>query len=78
MKPKRQIDKQVRLKKDIVIPAGTVFETGPNSRDYGGNNFDHLIAIGKDNTATLTVYFESDEETAEWIEPVNFESHEMI
>lgn len=78
MKAKRQPEKQIRLKKDIVIPAGTILTPGPVSRSYGGGNFEHLIPMGKDHTATLTVYFETDPETADYLEPVNFEPHAIV
>jgi hypothetical protein len=78
MKAKRQADKQVRLKKDIVIPAGTILGTAPSNIDLTSGHFEHTIAMGKDNTARLIVFLEKDQETAEYLEPVNFEPHELI
>jgi hypothetical protein len=73
VKAKRALDKQVRLKKDIVIPAGTIMGPAPLNVGRCVGHFEHLIAMGKDNTASLVVFLERDAETAEWLEPVNFE-----
>lgn len=78
MKAKAGREPQVRLKKDIVIPAGTILGPAPLRTSRSAGHFDHLIAMGRDNTAVLTVFLERDAETAEWLEPVNFDPHEML
>ena len=65
----KQVQKTVRLKRDIIIPAGTILKPAPLRTSRSDGHFEHLIAIGKDNTATLTVFLQRDAETAEWLEP---------
>lgn len=69
MKTKRAKSPTVRLKKDIVIPAGTIMFPAPARTSRADGHFDHTIMMGKDNFATLTVFLERDSETAEWLEP---------
>ena len=76
--PKRQRENRVRLKRDIVIKTGTILGAAPletlrciplGDSPYGGH-YQHTIAMGKDNSASLVVFLERDAETAEWLEPV--------
>ena len=47
-------------KKDIVIPAGTVLDKSPSRRAYISYHVECEIALGDDNTMTLTIPVEDD------------------
>lgn len=68
MKAKRALGPQVRLKKDIVIPAGAILGEAPRNIGLSDGHFQYTLAMGKDNTARLIVFLERDSETAEWLE----------
>jgi hypothetical protein len=71
-KAKRQPEKTLRLKKDIIIPAGTVFHRGPENIQYSDNNYEHVVGIGKNNTMTVMAFDEPhDAETQEYFEVVD-------
>ncbi len=46
------------LKKDYVIPAGTVFESIPGGmkREYGCGSYEALIGTSKDTTMSIVVH----------------------
>ena len=48
------------LKKDLVIPAGTMLVKGPDKTTYSGSNYVAVIEISKDETAELVVYLDRD------------------
>ena len=65
---------KVRLKKDIVIPAGTVMESdGVVSIHYNPNEFVvHTLGFGKNASGDLRIGVEMhDKEFQEWFERVN-------
>jgi hypothetical protein len=70
MEAKRALDPQLRLKKDIIIPAGTILHEAPGRLGLSDGHFQHMVAMGKDNAARLIVFLERDAETAEWLEVV--------
>jgi hypothetical protein len=47
--------KKLILKKDLVIPAGTEFKTGPNKREWFEPNFEALLGPHKDSVITVTI-----------------------
>lgn len=61
---------KVRLKKDIVIPAGTVFEDVRGLRvEYGSNSYEHTLGLTKDSHGTLVYGFDRDDpELWDWFE----------
>ncbi len=64
--PKRMV-----LKKDIVIPAGTVFECVDGSRrEFISGNYEATIGLSKDTSGGLVYGVEpQDPACAEWFEP---------
>ena len=60
-----------RLKKDLVIPAGTVFNQAPIKTVNSGRGIEAIIGLS-DNTAGSLTYFPDDDpdEMAEWFEEV--------
>lgn len=47
--------KKLILKKDLVIPAGTEFKTGPNKREWSEPNFEALLGPHKDSVIQVTI-----------------------
>ena len=48
--------KKLRLRKDIIIPAGTVLECIDGcTRRYVSGNYETLVALGPDMTASVVV-----------------------
>lgn len=45
----------LRLKQDIVIPAGTILNEGPVKRSWGQMNFEKVVEIHKDGIAYFTI-----------------------
>ena len=64
--------KKIILKKDIVIPKGTVFECiDRTKREYYFNNYEANIEINEDNTASFVVCYDEgteDDENFEFME----------
>jgi hypothetical protein len=59
----------MNLKKDIVIPAGTIFESAPEKREYWSRHAEYIFDIGPDNCGTVTVPVEpNDPYFSEWFE----------
>lgn len=63
---------KLRLKKDIIIPAGTIFaDDGVINIDYGDSFVMHSIGFGKNATGDLRIGAEiGDKEFDEWFEKV--------
>jgi len=63
---------KMKLKKDIVIPAGTVFENCDGcSVRYGEENYETIIGLTKDSYGTLVYCMEPmDKKLPEWFEEV--------
>jgi hypothetical protein len=61
---------RVKLKKDIVIPAGTVFEGIDGlTVDYGSGNYDYTFGLTKDTVGSLIYGVDtSDLALGEWFE----------
>lgn len=61
-----------RLKRDIVIPAGTQFRQVPHGSTttrYGDDHYDHVIGLTADSCGTLTYLIDPrDPGLAEWFE----------
>jgi len=52
--------KKVILKKDFIIPAGTIFECCDGlSVNYASDNFESMLGIGKNSTLTMYIEKES-------------------
>ena len=66
----KQKEKQIVLKKDIVIPAGTVMKRSPIKREFVEPHYDVLIGYGNDHFATFTFNIEGIEEFSEDFEIV--------
>lgn len=61
----------VRLKKDIVIKAGTVFDRAPAITKRGSNAFECIIGLTKNSAGSFVYYMEpSDSDLKEWFEEV--------
>jgi hypothetical protein len=63
-------EKQIILKKDIVIPAGTVMKRSPIKREYVEPFYDALIGYGKDHVAYFTFNIDGIEEFSDDFEVV--------
>ena len=47
--------KNIKLKKDIVIPIGKEFMESPRRVEYDGNSYECLVGFGNDHTARFIV-----------------------
>jgi len=55
------------LLQDIVIPAGTVFDTAPDKTTRAEGHFSHVIGLTNDTSGDLTYYIDPDDpEMKEW------------
>jgi hypothetical protein len=63
-------EKQIVLKKDIVIPVGTIMKRSPIKREYVEPHYDTLIGYGKDHFATFTFNIDGIEEFSDDFEVV--------
>lgn len=63
--------KKLRLLKDIVIPAGTVFDCcDGNTRRFVSGNYETTIGLSKDSSGSVTYGFEPlDKDLVEWFTP---------
>ena len=61
---------KVRLKKDIVIKAGTVFETAPvKTERIGDGHVAHIFGLSKDTSGEISYCIESDDpDLQDWFE----------
>ena len=62
------VEMRAKLLKDIIIPAGTIFEPAPKVVQYHSPHAEHLVGLGADSCGSLVVPIE--EESSEWFEPV--------
>lgn len=68
---------KVRLKKDILIPAWTVFDDAPHRMEMVPGHIEHIIGLTDDSSGTLIYYLDPhDTELSEWFEPCE-QSHGM-
>ena len=60
----------IRLKRDIVIPAGTELHACPHTRTYSAGNMEGLLGLSKDVTASFVFFPDdlTDKQRAELIE----------
>lgn len=58
-----------RLRKDLVIPAGTEFHPGPRRTEYASLHVQAGVELGPDNTIDVTVPVEDDRHFRELFEP---------
>lgn len=65
---KKRKETTILVKKDIVIPAGTILQRGPVRTDFGVPHYEKIIGFGPDGTGTFYV----DEGTIE-LNPDTFE-----
>ena len=63
---------RIRLKKDIVIAAGTVMDTAPiKTERFGRDHVETVIGLTSDNTAVFTLCADiTDPGMDEWMEEV--------
>lgn len=64
---------KLRLKQDLVIPAGTIFDEDgvPGSIHFGSDNVAHTVGFGRNASGTIYVGAEpQDAEFLEWFEEV--------
>jgi hypothetical protein len=66
---KKETKMRARLLKDIVIPAGTIFEPAPKKTRYMSPHAEHLVAFGNDSCGSMIAPI--DEDSAEWFEPLD-------
>lgn len=60
---------RARLKRDIVIPAGTIFDDAPRRIDMAQGHIEHVLGLTKDSAGSLCYFLDPDDETlAEWFE----------
>ena len=57
-----------RLKKDIVIPAGTVFGQAPTKKVMNGPHIEHILGLTKDTSGSLIYALDDDPSLDEWFE----------
>ena len=63
--------KNKRLKKDIIIPAGTIFKPASQKTErFGNTHFEHTIGLTSDTYGVLT-YCIDNNELDEWFETIN-------
>lgn len=64
-------DKKIRLKKDIIIPAGTIMSTAPvKTVRYGDDHFDCTVGLTDDSCGFFN-YCVDDEKLDDWFEEVD-------
>lgn len=63
---------KLRLKKDITIPAGTIFnDVRGMTVEYGSDNYEHVLGLTKDSHGTLVYGFDRvDPKIWDWFEEV--------
>lgn len=66
----KQKEKQIVIKKDIVIPAGTVMKRSPIKREFVEPHYEALIGYGCDHYATFTFNVDGIEEFSDDFEIV--------
>ena len=59
-----------RLKKDIVIPAGTLFGQAPSKSSFHPDTVSHTIGLTKDSCGMLTYDIGEDPALSDWFEEV--------
>ena len=61
---------KVRLRKDVVIPAGTVFNNVDGLKvEYANGNYEHTLGLTKDSSGSLVYGLDpSDPALEEWFE----------
>lgn len=68
---------QVKLKKDIVIPAGTVFHNAPVRSERSPLHVEHILGLTKDSTGSLIYFLEPlDQTLAEYFEVLEASPYE--
>lgn len=60
---------KVKLLKDILIPAGTIFEQAPTTVRYSSPHAEYIIGFGDDSCGSLIVPIEPESE--EWFESLS-------
>lgn len=65
--------KRIRLKKDIVIPAGTVFRDVRGEKvQYGEGNYEHTLGLTDNSFGTIVYGFDrADPAIWDWFEEVS-------
>ena len=63
---------KVRLKRDIIIPAGTIFDDAPRRIDMAPGHVQHIIGLTDDSSGSLIYYFDPrDPCLGEWFESID-------
>ena len=63
---------RMRLKRDIVIPAGTILDAAPRRVEYSADHYDYLIGLTNDTAGVFRycIDFHDDPSLADWFETV--------
>jgi len=68
---KKQQNRQFKLLKDIVIPAGTVFSTAPAKTErFGNDHVSRVIGLSQNTAGEVNYCIDEPAELAEWFEEV--------
>ena len=60
---------KVRLKRDILIPAGTIFDDAPRRVYLAPGHVEHILGLTNDSAGSLTYFLDPDDAAlAEWFE----------
>mgnify|MGYP001592520625 FL=1 len=60
---------QVRLKRDIVIPAGTILDDAPRRLEMCRGHVEHILGLTKDTSGSLLYFVDPDDAAlADWFE----------
>ena len=60
---------RVRLKRDILIPAGTVLDDAPQRVEMCRGHVEHIIGLTKDTSGSLMYFVDPDDSAlAEWFD----------
>lgn len=60
-----------RLKKDIIIPAGTVFGPAPTITTRSHGHIEHIFGLTLDTSGSVTYCIDNDPYLSEWFEEIN-------
>ena len=60
---------KVRLKRDILIPAGTILDDAPRRIELCKGHVEHIVGLTKDSAGSLIYFVDPDDKAlAEWFE----------
>ena len=60
---------KARLRRDILIPAGTIFDDAPRTMEMAPGHVEHIIGLTNDSAGNLVYFLDPDDAAlAEWFE----------